>query len=214
MDTEFKLLKEICGIISNYYLPFVIVCDDIDYILPLIDKEVLYEPKFLKPQLLKILLDNKNFDYKLISISSILNVDYCCSTKINEIKKINRTKILLEDQRFTLSEDNNYPIRYACFHGYVNIVKLLLEDDKVDSSVNNNFCIGEASKKGYIEIVQLLLNNNKVDPSDNKNYAYKMARIGYNSNPLYRGKRHDDFEKIEKLLINDQRVFSKYYNFR
>ncbi len=79
MDIEFKLPKEICGIMSNYYLSFIAICDNIDYILPLIDKKILYEPRYFKPKLLKILLKHKKFDYTSISISLILNIN--CSSK-------------------------------------------------------------------------------------------------------------------------------------
>ncbi len=211
MNTEFKLPKEICSIISNYYLSFIAICDDVDYILPLIGKKKLYKPKYFKPKLLKILLNNKNFNYTLISISSILNENFGYSKKIT-FKNI---KVLTDDKRFDPSEDNNYPIRYACFNCYEELVKLFLTDYRVDPSVNNNFCIGIASERGCIKIVELLINHNKVDPSDNGNHAYHIASRRYK--PDYcldkksNNQKRNNLVKIASLLLKDERVARKYY---
>jgi hypothetical protein len=88
---------------------------------------------------------------------------------------------------------DQFALRWASRHGYVEIVKLLLPDTRVDPSADNQYAIRHASRSGRVDVVKLLLADQRVDPSANNQFALRSA---------FQGGCVD----VAKLLLSDPRV--------
>ena len=88
---------------------------------------------------------------------------------------------------------NDWAIKYAIKHRYVEVVELLLKDSRIDPSVSRNWIIRYVCENGYIRVVRLLLGDSRVDPSANDNYAIRSAS-------------YNEHIEIVELLLKDIRV--------
>jgi ankyrin repeat protein len=102
-------------------------------------------------------------------------------------------KLLLTDERFDPSVENQLSIRWACQKGHLDIVKLLLADKRVDPSAADNSSIRWACCTGPVEVVKLLLADKRTDPCADNQAALRFAIF-------------NDGHDIVKLLLADQRV--------
>ena len=91
------------------------------------------------------------------------------------------------------SSNNQFAIRYASEHGYVDMVKILLKDYRVDPSNDDNYAIRRASLNGHHEVVKLLLEDERVDPSAYNNEVIRLASA-------------NGHHEVVKLLLQDKRV--------
>lgn len=87
----------------------------------------------------------------------------------------------------------NYPIRWACATGHVEMVRMLLEDDRVDPTARDNDAIKLASIYGHTDILELLLKDGRADPTAENNYTMRLA--------LDHG-----FTENVRLLLQDGRI--------
>jgi hypothetical protein len=69
---------------------------------------------------------------------------------------------LLKRSNLDPSFDNNATIRWACYHGQLEIGKLLLKDPRVHPCLVDNLSIWWASRNGHKAVVKLLLKDPRV----------------------------------------------------
>ena len=102
-------------------------------------------------------------------------------------------QMLLKDDRVDVTYDNDYPIKYATYHGNYKVVYYLLNDKRVNGATHNNLPIRIASERGHSNIVKLLLTYREVNPADcDDESIISASKNGY--------------VDIVKLLLNDDRV--------
>ncbi len=208
MDTKY-LPKEICGIISNYCSTFLTICENIINILPMIDKNILYNVEHITPNTLKELLKYPKFDPNLIDISPIIDkrndhdyTNYHILSFFIDENNIEIVKLLLDDKKVNpcFGENNDDAISLAVFNNNVEIVKLLLDDKRINPCMNENYILRQSCRFGYTEIVKLIFEDGRVDLSLYTDSTIKRASLcGY--------------KEIVKLYIDNVELDENIYDY-
>jgi len=95
------------------------------------------------------------------------------------------------------SWNNSYAVLRAASHNSVKILKYLLTLDTIDTKALNSQNIFTAPVMyGYIETVKILLADKRFDPTISKNAIMYSADLS------------DKKDKMTKLLLKDERIFS------
>jgi ankyrin repeat protein len=141
---------------------------------------------------------------------------------------INTVTMLMSHETLSSQLDpgfnQQFALRRASCHGYVDIVKLLLCDPRVDPAVLDNAALVAACENGHAPVVKLLLADPRVDVAANGNCAFRVAcRAGqletvqvlladHRVAPAslndygFRAACSQGHEGIVKLLLSDHRV--------
>jgi hypothetical protein len=119
------------------------------------------------------------------------------STLVTKIQLVCKQWSKVADEHVDYTYCDNWPIRWATFHGHLTTVNKLLQNPKVDPSAFDNYAIMQAAINGHLEMVNRLLEDPRVDPSVFNNYAiYEAHRNGYS--------------EVVNRLLQDERVRSTW----
>jgi hypothetical protein len=113
--------------------------------------------------------------------------------------------------------DNQYPLRWACQGGHVEVVKLLLADPRVDPSAGNQYAIVWATENSHLQVVKLLLDDQRVDvttvplllPSSPEILALFSLRRVFRSNVLENKQQYQYKPDFLSLLVGIEEVESQ-----
>ncbi len=177
MDTTY-FPKEICGIISNYCLAFLSVCDKGIDIFPFIDNNILYHIIDIDTNTLEVLLSYPKFNPDLISLKMLLlygtNGTQFASKKREKTRYIRKLKILLKNNGIAFDDKGKYLLEFALFNNKTTIMRLLLENKNVDLN-----CYPDILEQSCIlrknNIVKLLLYDKRIQSNINNDILRRVC---------------------------------------
>jgi ankyrin repeat protein len=126
-------------------------------------------------------------------------VDACRDGKLDQVVELLK--------RVDPSRRDNAAIRWASFHGHVEMVKLLLKQERVDPGAKDNDAIQWASIGGHVEVVRLLLQDKRVRrnelPPDTLEHLNEYYKEVYAMIQILQKKVHPDLTKQIVLFVYD-----------
>ena len=127
-------------------------------------------------------INNLNMLKNYVDHSTLADLNFALSYYA-ETGKIEFVKYLIEEIGIDVQVNNNYPVRYTCGSGHIDILKYLVEKG-ADIHAARDHALLIASEYGHLQVVEYLVNNgcnvNCIDFMGHDNAPIRMAcEYGY-----------------------------------
>ena len=96
-------------------------------------------------------------DARIVKINNKWKADKIIIEEQRDIRNVETWKFLIEENGVDIQFYNNYPLRWASKHGYLEVVKYLVESGIVIQY--SDLSLKWASKNGHLEIAKFLVEN-------------------------------------------------------